>query len=222
MKRSFKIILGVLFLPTCFVQSVVFYQSLKKLKQFEGDEVYFLYGVFIYFLIHTLLTKPVFLYTWAHELVHAFAAMVFGGKVTSVKVSKKGGETQTTKSNVVIDLAPYFTPLYALAFCVITFIVVRLFKVEAFRDLFFLMIGFSLTFHIVMTVDFLKTKQPDLMKLGTLFSVEMIYVVNLMVTISVLAFVFPEVSPKAYMVDALRSTKTAYQKIFYQLFALNE
>ena len=90
MKRSFKIILGVLFLPTCFVQSVVFYQSLKKLKQFEGDEVYFLYGVFIYFLIHTLLTKPVFLYTWAHELVHAFAAMVFGGKVTSVKVSKKG------------------------------------------------------------------------------------------------------------------------------------
>ena len=221
MKRLFKVVLGLLILPACFVQSHVFYQSLKQLKQFEGEEVYFLYGAFIYFLIHTLLAKPVYLYTLAHESVHAIVAIAFGGRVKAIGVSRKGGETQTTKSNVIVELAPYFIPLYALLFCLITFVVVRLFHVEAVRDLFFLLIGFSLTFHIVMTVDFLKTKQPDLMKLGTLFSIEMIYVVNLLVTIFVLGFVFPEVSPRDYFVNAVTETGSTYKQIYHQLFLLN-
>ena len=61
MRRLFEFVLGALLLPACFVQSVAFYQSLQRLKQFEGDEVYFIYGVILYFLIHTLLVKPVFL-----------------------------------------------------------------------------------------------------------------------------------------------------------------
>ena len=218
MKRLLKWILGILFLPTCFVQSYVFYQSLQQLKKFEGDSVCFIYGVLAYFLLHTLLFKPVFPYTLAHEVVHAVAAKAFGGEVKSIKVSEKGGETRTTKSNFVISLAPYFTPLYALLFCLSTFIVVRLFQVQGFRDLFFLFIGFFLTFHVVMTVDFLKTKQPDLLKLGELLSIELIYVVNLLVVILVLGFVFPEVSPRRYFVNALTSTEAAYRQIYNQLF----
>ena len=218
MKRLFQFVLGLLLLPACLVQSVVFYQSLRQLKQFAGDEVYFLYGVILYFLIHTLLFKPLFLYTLAHESVHAVASMVFGGKVESVKVSGKGGETKTTKSNVIVELAPYFTPVYALLFCGITFVLVRLFNLRAFQDLFFLLIGFSLTFHVVMTVDFLKTKQPDLLRLGSLFSVGIIYVVNLLVIIVVIGFVFPQVSPKDYFVNALTATEMTYRKVYNQLF----
>lgn len=218
MKRLFQFILGILFLPACFVQSYVFYQSLRVLQKVEGDELYFFYGSFIYFLIHTLIAKPVFLYTVAHESVHAAFSTAFGGKVKSVKVSGKEGETKTTKSNLLVELAPYFTPLYALLLCLGMFIVVRLFEATAWRDLFFLLIGFSLTFHVVMTVDFLKTKQTDLLRLGNFFSVEMIYLVNLLVIVFVLGFVFPEVSPRDYFVNALIATEAAYQKIFHQLF----
>ncbi len=218
MKRLLKFGFGILILPACFIQSCVFYQSLRHLNKFEGDEVYFLYGVILYFLIHTLLFKPVFLYVLAHESVHAIAAKAFGGKVQSVKASSKGGETKTTKSNFIILLAPYFTPLYTLLLCAATIVVVRFFQFEKFRDLFFLLIGFSLTFHVVMTVDFLKTKQPDLMKLGDLLSIEMIYLVNLLVIILVFGFVFPGVSPKEYFVQAITSTEMAYRQIYNQLF----
>jgi len=108
MKRLFQSLLGILFLPTSFVQSAVFYQSLRVLKHFEGDEVYFLYGVILYFLIHTLLFKPAFLYTLSHETVHAIVSMAFGGKVRAVRVSGKGGETRTTRSNILVEIAPYF------------------------------------------------------------------------------------------------------------------
>ena len=218
MKRFFEFVLGLLLLPACFVQSVVFYQSLRQLKQFAGDEVYFLYGVILYFLIHTLLFKPLFLYTLAHESVHAIAAMAFGGKVESVKVSGKGGETRATKSNVIVELAPYFTPVYALLFCGITFVLVRFFNLRTLQDLFFLLIGFSLTFHVVMTVDFLKMKQPDLLRLGSLFSVGIIYLVNLLVMIVVIGFVFPQVSLRDYFVNALTATEMTYRQIYNQLF----
>ena len=218
MKRLLQWVLGLLFLPTCFVQSYVFYQSLRQLNHFEGDEVYFLYGVLLYFLIHTLLFKPVYLYALAHESIHAMVSMAFGGKIASVKASGKGGETRTTKTNVMVELAPYFTPLYTLLLCGMAFVLVRIFNWVHVQDLFILLIGFSLTFHVVMTVDFLKTKQPDLMKLGTLFSVGVIYVVNLLVIVLVLGFVFPEVSPRNYFVNALSATEIAYRKLYDQLF----
>ncbi len=218
MKRLLQWALGILLLPACFMQSYAFYQSLRQLEAFQGDEVCFLYGVILYFLIHTLLFKPVFLYVWTHEWVHAIFAMAFGGKVISVKSTSKGGETQTSKSNLIVELAPYFTPLYALLLCVGAFIVVRVFAVKTLQDLFFFLIGFSLTFHVVMTVDFLKTKQPDLLKWGVPFSVGLIYLVNLLVIIVVVGFVFPEVSPKDYFINAATATEIAYRRLYHQLF----
>src|SRR6185369_457517 len=73
-------------------------------------------GCFIgYFLIHFLLYKPVLSHVMAHELTHALAAMVMGGKVTSIHASTTGGTTVTNKSHVFISLAPYIFPLYTVA-----------------------------------------------------------------------------------------------------------
>ncbi len=218
MNTLFRFVVGLLFLPACFVQTHVFYASLRQIKTLDGNEIYFVYGVFGYFLIHTLLFKPVSLYMWAHEAVHALVTMVFGGAVQSVKVSKKGGETKTTKTNLMVEIAPYFTPLYTFLLCAVTFILVRLFDLEAWQDFFFFLIGFSLTFHVVMTVDFLKTKQPDLLRLGPFLSVEVIYLGNLFVAVFILAFVFPEVSPGNYFVNAFTETGLAYKQIYQQLF----
>ena len=218
MKRFFKVILACLLLPACFTQGYAFYQSLRALKHFEGDTLFFLYGMILYFLLHTLLFKPTFLYVWGHEMVHALASLSMGGKVGKMKVGKKEGQVQTSKSNAFVDLAPYFVPIYALLLCLISFFAIRLFKIQNVQDLFFFLIGFFLTFHIVMTVEYLKTKQPDLVGLGSFLSLELIFLGNLLVIIVVLGFIFPEVSPKDYFMNAVHATGSAYRRLFTQLF----
>ena len=218
MKRLFQAILALLLLPTCFAQGYTFYESLRALKHFEGTTLFFLYGMVGYFLLHTLLFKPTFLYVWGHEMVHALASLSLGGKVGKVKVGKKEGQVQTSKSNALVDLAPYFVPIHALLLCLVSFFVIRLFQIQNVQDLFFFLIGFFLTFHIVMTVEYLKTKQPDMMRLGNFLSLELIFLGNLLVVIVVLGFVFPAVSPKTYFLNALNATGSAYQRLFNQLF----
>ena len=218
MKRLLKIILACFLFPACFAQGYTFYQSLRALKHFEGDTLFFLYGMLAYLLLHTLFLKPTFLYVLGHEAVHGLTSISMGGKVGKVKVGKKEGKVQTTKSNALVDLSPYFVPIYALLLCVVSFLAVRLFKIQNVQDLFFLLIGFFLTFHIVMTIDYLKAKQPDLAGLGSFLSLELIFLGNLLVVIVVLAFVFPGVSPKDYFLNALKATGAAYHHLFKQLF----
>ena len=218
MKRFLKWIIALLLLPSCFAQGVTFYQSLRALKHFEGDTLFFLYGMVAYFLLHTLFFKPTFLYVWGHEMVHAVASLSMGGKVGKVKVGKKEGQVQTSKSNALVELAPYFIPIHALALCAVSFFAIRLFKLQDMQDLFFFLIGFFLTFHIVMTVEYLKMNQPDLLGLGGFLSLELIFLANLLVIIIVLAFVFPEVSPKDYFLNAVGATLSTYHRLFDQLF----
>ena len=151
-------------------------------------------------------------------MVHALASLSMGGKVAKVKVGKKEGQVQTNRSNAFVDLAPYFIPIYALLLCVVSFLAIRLFKIQNVQDLFFFLIGFFLTFHIVMTAEYLKAKQPDLTGLGSFLSLELIFLGNLLVIIVVLGFVFPEVSPKAYFLNAIHATGSAYHRLFTQLF----
>ena len=218
MKRLLKIAIACLLLPACFAQGYTFYQSLRALKHFEGDTLFFLYGMLAYLILHTLLFKPTFLYVLGHEMIHALAGLSIGGKVGKVKVGKKEGQVQTSKSNAFVDLAPYFTPIYALMLCLVSFFAIRLFKIQNVQDLFFFLIGFFLTFHIVMTVEYLKTKQPDLVGLGGFLSLELIFLGNLLVIMVVLGFVFPEVSPKDYFLNAVHATGSAYRRLYTQLF----
>ena len=218
MKRLLKVLVALLLLPACFAQGYTFYQSLRALKHFEGDTLFFLYGMLAYLILHTLFIRPTFLYVAGHEMVHALASLSMGGKVAKVKVGKKEGQVQTDRSNAFVDLAPYFVPIYALLLCVVSFLVIRLFKIQNVQDLFFLLIGFFLTFHLVMTIEYLKTKQPDLAGLGSFLSLELIFLGNLLVIIVVLGFVFPQVSPKDYFLNAVRATGEAYHRVFTQLF----
>jgi len=183
-----------------------------------SHEVHFLYGVLGYFLLHTLLMRPVYLYTISHEMVHAIFSMLFGGVVKSLKVSKKGGKTVTTHTNILVELAPYFTPLYTILLCGLGFLAIRLFELKQWENVFFFCVGLSLTFHVVMTVDFLKIEQPDLIKLGALCSIEIIYLVNLFVIVGIVGWVFPEVSFQEFCVTVFQETRQTYEGLAQQLF----
>ena len=84
--------------------------------------------------------------------------------------------------------------------------------------IFIFLIGFSLTFHLVITIDFLKTKQPDLIKTGYLLSLTLIYIVNLSVIALILSLIFPDISFLNFIRTSLESACNIYSAIVRQFF----
>lgn len=139
-------------------------------------------GVAIWLLLFSQLPKPMWIYVFGHELTHALCAWCFGGKVTSFKVSKKGGEVRVTKTNAFISLAPYFLPLYA----VIWSVAIGLASLGGashgwLMPLYYCGLGITYGFHVTMTAAVLRIRQPDLVGEGFLFSWSIIWLGNVLI-----------------------------------------
>lgn len=65
-----------------------------------------------------------FISTLEHELVHGIVAVICGGCFNEMKVTAgKGGFAQVTKSNFLVNIAPYCIPLFCVAsLCLIPFL----------------------------------------------------------------------------------------------------
>ncbi len=157
---------------------------------FSKEGVVFLACFAAYFLVHFLLYKPVLSHVMAHELTHALAAMLMGGKVTSIQASTSGGTTVVNRSHVFISLAPYIFPFY-------TAITLAVYAVaaESFKIYFLGLIGFTYAFHLALTAWSLSHHQPDLKEGGVVFSLIFIFAGNMMVLMFLFSFVFPQTLP---------------------------
>jgi len=80
--------------------------------------VFFLWRVLI---LQKLLT---FIHVLEHEMTHGLTAIACGGKFMSMTVSQNGGVAQVSKSNLMINLAPYCLPLL----CAVTLLLIGLMK----------------------------------------------------------------------------------------------
>ncbi|MDP2942182.1 MAG: hypothetical protein Q8O36_01525, partial [Candidatus Omnitrophota bacterium] len=132
----------------------------------------------------------------------------------------KGGEVKGTKSSLFISLAPYFFPTYTLIVILLWIFAKQFWDVKDFISVFLFAVGLTLTFHFVMTVEFLKTKQPDLIKSGYLFSIALIYFINLSIAALILNFVFTDFSFKTYINNAYIFGKDMYAWLFRQMFSM--
>ncbi|MCK4423268.1 MAG: hypothetical protein KAV18_04275, partial [Candidatus Omnitrophica bacterium] len=74
------------------------------------------------------------------------------------------------------------------------------------------------SFHLVLTAHFLKTKQPDFTKWGYLFSVVLVYIVNIIILSLPLAWIFDQVVLKQFFLTAFDTTKDFYLEVYKQLF----
>lgn len=220
MGRAAKFIFSILAIPFIISASYSLYREIGKIYSLDSNQWYFLLGAVVYLIIHTVLFKPNVVYIFGHELTHALAMFVSAGKVKSFKVSKKGGEVKGTKSSLFINLAPYFFPTYTLIITLLWYIAKQFWNIRDFISVFLFAVGLTLTFHFVMTVEFLKTKQPDLVKSGYLFSIVFIYLINLSIAALILNFVFADFSFKTYIVNAYDLGKDIYAWLFHQMFAL--
>ncbi|HVM32712.1 MAG TPA: hypothetical protein VMU88_06225 [bacterium] len=185
-----KVALGLLLLwlgagVTCVVGG-----ALTRLTWGSPLALAFSLGFLIYFPVHFLLYKPVLSHVLAHELTHALAALAMGGKVTEIHATHSGGSAVTSKSHFFISMAPYVVPLYTL-------LALGLFAIAApgFKVYLMGLVGFTYSFHWVLTVYSLSHHQPDLEEGGVVFSLIFIFTVNMIVLMLLFSLVWPDVLP---------------------------
>ncbi|MCK4994589.1 MAG: hypothetical protein KAS13_06055 [Candidatus Omnitrophica bacterium] len=207
--RLLKIVIGILLLPVCAAGSMAFYNLLITLKGVDQTGLLFLSGAAVYAVLYFSALKFNFLYVLGHETTHAVFALLCGGKIKSFRVSSKGGSVSTTKSNVVISLGPYFLPIYTIFFSIVFFICGRFINVTYdYMGAFIFLLGFSMAFHFLMTFDSLRVEQPDLVDNGYLFSLTLIYLVNLTILAMLLGLLFNKEAMAVFFIDTARYTKS--------------
>ena len=216
--RIIKVLIGILLLPVAVAASTAFAGQLSGIEEFQGSPAYFLNGAVIYLIMHLVLYKPNYFYVLGHEIAHALATFICGGGVCSFRVSARGGGVLTTKSNFFIALFPYFFPTYTLFFWLVYFLFSLFRDVSKLIPHFLFLVGFSLTFHLVMTINSLKVKQTDIFKTGYLFSVSLIYILNILLVSLILSLVFKDFSFSAFFHSALERAGDIYYAGYEHLF----
>lgn len=211
-----KFVIGVLIIPVAAGATAAFYQNLLLIKELAGCMRFFLIGIASYTVLHILFYKPTYLYVLGHEAVHAGIAWLFGGKIKSFKVSEEGGSVATDKTNIVIELSPYFIPIYAIIITVVYFVIASSYTING--SIFVFLIGFALAFHLISTIEVMKMRQPDIMKSGQFFSVVLIYCINVVVISLIFGLIFPSFGIKKFFIDTWAISKGAYLAIVKQLF----
>ena len=215
-KLIIKFIIGVIALPLAYGVTLAFYKNAILISELAKKLDYFIWGIVIYVILHLLFYKPTYFYVLGHEAVHAGMAWIFGGKIKSFKVSEDGGAVKTDKSNFVIELAPYFIPIYAIIITAVYFVIASSYAINS--TLFIFLIGFALAFHIISTIEIMKIKQPDIVKSGYFFSIIMVYVINIIVIALIFSLVFPGFSIKKFFIDVWSSSRYIYTAAIRQLF----
>lgn len=124
-----------------------------------------------------------YMYTLGHELSHALAIVISGGHIYGFKAtSDRGGYVKTEKSNLFIDLIPYFLPLWMLLWMLLIALVQYFFPFSFYTQLFYYGVGFWWSLHLYKTFQGLLI-QSDLSKNGLFFSALLVYLVNLLILI---------------------------------------
>jgi len=136
--------------------------------------------------------KPVRVYVLGHELTHALWAWLFCGRVTSFKVGSEGGCIKTDRVNFWISLAPYFFPLYSVLAIWLWWLLGFWIHVGDYLWILLAVLGLTWGFHISFTLMMLGRVQPDISREGWVFSLSLIYLLNLIPLVLGLVFVSPE------------------------------
>jgi len=189
--RRVKLLTAILLLPCCFAVGQVFFGVVIQLGFSGMVLVPLAAGSACMLLLYTYMPKPIWAYVLGHEFSHAIACMLCGGRVKGMKISNNGGHVYVTRDNFFVTLAPYFTPIYAIA----VFAVFALGRqvlgwgAPVTWAAFFWALGLTYSFHVLLTWDILHTRQPDIISQGYLFSAVVVFLGNALVAVLGVVFV---------------------------------
>lgn len=173
----------------------------------------FLLGMVLYGLSSLFWQQPMRTYVFGHELSHAVWVWVFRGRVKGFAVSQKGGEVQTTKSNFLIALAPYFFPIYSV-FVILLYVILRSFwEITPYFKFFVFLLGISWGFHVIMTVYALFKDQEEVRETGVSFSIVLILFLNVLILGGLLVFTSPSIFLEDFMLSSVQNIRYQYEGI---------
>ena len=218
LKRGLKIALGILMLPASFSFGINLFKQMSNISSFGNVEHYFFCGIAAYVVLHIVFFRPVYMYVVGHESLHVLATWICGGKVTSFRVSSSGGSVETTKANFFVALAPYLFPFYTIIIALVFGGLSLMMDASPFLNIFVFALGFTLTFHLIMTIEMIKKKQQDIAETGYIFSINLIFICNLILFAFVLSLLFSDVKFVDYIMYSIVETKEIFLTIFNQLF----
>ena len=215
--KTLKVIFAILFIPVVVSSTKAFFLCLEKVPLLNFNSFLLIGGFFAYPAFRILFFKPAYLYALGHETVHVLVTWLSGGKVTSFYISHEGGEVMTTKTNPFIRLSPYFVPIHAIFLFLIFWIMSGFFNVTRFFNEFIFLAGFTISFHIFMTIETMKTRQPDIARTGYLFSILLIYAANIAILLLVLSLFSKSISFGYFLKKTFIFSKDMYFGIFGRL-----
>jgi len=216
--RLLKTVLGILLLPVAIGAAKSFYGIFSDIG-FDSNMFHlFERGVLLYLLFHVFIIKPVYLYVLGHEFTHVLATWLSGGSVVSFNVTPRGGSVVTSKTNVFIELSPYFVPVYTLLLGPIFWILKTIGQEPPFMSaIFVFLVGVTLAFHFVMTSEALRMRQSDVGKSGLIFSLVLIFIGNLVVVMAVFCPFFANISFPAFIKSAAADSAGIYNGIYTKI-----
>ncbi len=182
----------LILLPLCVISTLALLRvlgapGLREEFGVAGDLQWLTLGAAAWLLVFWLLPRPTILYVFGHELTHAIWAMLMGGRIRGFKVGSRGGQVLSTKDNVLISLSPYFFPIYSIIVVIGYAFLRHVSDLPGLRMGFLFLLGATWSFHLTFTVVTIRQGQSDLQRHGNVFSLLLIYLVNLVVLAILLA-----------------------------------
>jgi len=201
--------LGLLLAPTSVLAILGAGKAVVPLAVGLRQSFPFLAGLLGYPVLHFALLRPLRFYIFGHELTHALAAVLCGYRVMRFHSGASQGYVHVSRSNAFVALAPYCIPLYAI-------IVLAAYRLACLwvggrhlDVLFLVLMGLSLSFHLVLTLDVLVAqRQRDLVQAGgVVFSLAVIALANAAALVLAFKVLFPDaVSLRAFALELARGT----------------
>jgi len=205
-----KFIFALFLLPLCAVLSQTFFTSFARATVAErlwaGEEFWFFsLGVVLWLIAFFGLPRPIVLYVFGHELTHALWVWLMGGRVSHFRVGRDGGHILTDKNNFLIALAPYFFPLYSILVLALYGGLSLFVNVQPYGRLLYALVGVTWAFHFTFTCWMIPKNQSDLRDNGTIFSLVVIYLTNLLLLGVMLIIASPNITFASFGTDMVRN-----------------
>jgi hypothetical protein len=181
--KVLRLLIGIGMLPLCVAVTLGLIDLLNSLPPTPAfiapETLALLGGYFIWLGLYLCVMRPMHAYVWAHELTHALWGLLFLAKIHAIRVKPTGGAVSLSKSNTLIALAPYFFPFYTMVVLLLRWIISIWIPMDPYELAWLFLVGFTWGFHFTFTVQTLLIRQPDIVDNGRVFSLTLIYLLNL-------------------------------------------
>jgi len=197
-----KFVLGIFLLPWCWITTAALIRTFANPSHpgiWQSESLWFLsLGALIWTIAFFTIPRPTGIYVIGHELTHAIFIWMHGGRVGKMHFTHQGGYVITDKTNTLISLSPYFVPFYSVISVALLAVTHLLIDIPWFHRVLFFTVGLTWAFHITFTIAMIHREQSDLKDNGILFSIVLIYLVNLLLITLLLILASPEIPMRAY------------------------